>query len=73
MGRCAVLQMMLTLMNTQTVSAYIRKCVDDVFPKVHVWTFSPPKALVCDVQAKLKELISAFSSEDPRGREENGK
>src|SRR4029434_4677223 len=32
-GRCSVLQLMGTLMNTQTLSAYISKCIDDVVPR----------------------------------------
>ena len=44
-GRCSVLQLMGALIHTYTdsVSAYISKCIDDVVPRVNVRTFPNQK------------------------------
>ena len=50
---------------TDSVSAYIPKCIDDVVPSVNVKTFPNLKPWVNgDVRDKLRARSSAFSSGD---------
>jgi len=55
-----------TLMNTQTVTAYVSKWFDYVVPRVNVRAFTNQKPWVNGgVRAKLKARSSAYSSGDP--------
>ena len=50
---------------TDSVTAYISKCIDDVIPKFNVWTFPNQKPRVNGgVCAELKAQSSAYSSGD---------
>lgn len=51
---------------TDSVSAYISKCIDDVVPRVSVRTFPNQKPWVNgNVRAKLRARSSAYNSGDP--------